>query len=735
MDLRSLACLLVLPGGAAAIGWQLLWQHHTSLALGVSAQATALVVTTTMAGMTAGALLATRCLPKAGNLNPWIIYAALEAVAALSGHGLGWLREPISRLDTAAFRVNPFFSSLILVLAPVIALGPATLAIGATVPVLGLLARRLEIPVSRLYALNTGGAALGAGLVPFLFLPLMGVNGCQMTVAGLQMMGALGCWAVGPIGALEAPTGPGRKTEREPLAHPCRLAFVTGLTTFLLEVTWFRTIRSAWLSTVDSFAIVLFAFLIALAVGAALVPMLRRRKMAVVSVLGWAGLLILPASLAMAHFDGVRIPVTLLDWKPAIWLGLALVTMGPPVTLLGVGLPWLLDEAGATAGWGRLYAWNTIGCALGACGAAWLLLPLLGPGWMAWGTGILLAVLFLRGRGAPWRAAVLGVLAWLTVPQDRLTGASGLLRLPHRVVAREHGPDVTTAVIETPRGRALMIDGYAASGEFGALTGYMDAMGRLPMLLHDQPRDALVICVGTGQTARALREENAVAVTAVDVNPAVFRFLEHFPANQGILADPRVTAITMDGRAWLRRTDRMYDVITLEPMPPLFAGTNALYSVEFYRLIAARLRPGGMAAQWFPMHLLSPENARSVAATFLEVFPEAVLWIDPSNTDPQGTPQQGVLLGCNGSRDWQRWPGFDRPARSARPLSAEICRSAMGLGTADLRAYGSGARLVTDDNLLLTHGRGRHLRSVRGNSPAGETMKAIRALQLTNLRW
>ena len=39
----------------------------------------------------------------------------------------------------------------------------------------------------------------------------------------------------------------------------------------------------------------------------------------------------------------------------------------------------------------------------------------------------------------------------------------------------------------------------------------------------------------------------------------------------------------MDGRTWMRRTDKEYDVITLEPMPPTFAGVNNLYSLEFYQ--------------------------------------------------------------------------------------------------------------------------------------------------------
>lgn len=724
----------VLSGGASAIGWQLLWQHHAGLALGVSAQATALVVTTMMAGMTAGALLAGRWLAGGRTPDPRLLYAGLEGVAAVTGHSLGWLREPISRLDAAAFQWHPALPSVVLVISLVLVIGPAAMAMGATVPVLGLLAMRLDRPVSRLYALNTAGAALGAVWVPFGLLPTLGVGGCQIAVAGLQLAGALACLIFGPGGGEEARPDGGRR-EWVAASGARRMALLTGLVTFLLEVTWFRTIRSAWLSTVDSFAIVLFAFLIALAVGAGLVPRLRRRGLKVANVLGWSGLLILPASWALAHFDAVRIPTAQLDWKPLIWLGLALVAMGPPVLLLGVALPWLLDEAGATEGWGRLYAWNTLGCALGAFGAAWVLLPVLGPGWLAWGTGLGLAVLFLRGHPWPWRAGIVLPVALLTVPGERLISASALLHQPHRVVAREHGPDVTTAVIETRQARVLMIDGYAASGEFGVLTAYMDAMGRLPMLLHDEPRDALVICVGTGQTAAALRDESAGAVTAVDVNPAVFRFLDHFPSNRAVARDPRVRFVTMDGRAWLRRAPGNYDVITLEPMPPLFAGSNALYSVEFYQLIADRLRPGGLAAQWFPMHLLSPEHARAVAATFLEVFPESVLWIDPSNSDPEGTPQQGILLGGKERRGWEQWPGFERAARSPRPLGREECRGAIALDTAGLRAYAAGARLVTDDNLLLTHGSGRHLRRTGGNLPAGETMKAIRAIQLRDSHW
>ena len=51
---RALIPLLIFGSGVAALSWELLWQHHASLALGVSAKGTAITLATTMAGMAIG---------------------------------------------------------------------------------------------------------------------------------------------------------------------------------------------------------------------------------------------------------------------------------------------------------------------------------------------------------------------------------------------------------------------------------------------------------------------------------------------------------------------------------------------------------------------------------------------------------------------------------------------------------------------------------------------------------
>jgi spermidine synthase len=229
---------------------------------------------------------------------------------------------------------------------------------------------------------------------------------------------------------------------------------------------------------------------------------------------------------------------------------------------------------------------------------------------------------------------------------------------------------------------------------------YMSWMGRLPMLLHPAPRRALVICFGTGQTANGVLEEGIEDLDVVEVSLAVLRMAHYFAASNGrVLTDPRVHTIVMDGRAWLRRTDRTYDVVTLEPMPPNFAGVNALYAREFYRLVAARLRPGGIVAQWIPLHLVSAHDAAAIAATFHETFGDGILWFDPIN-------YMGILVGRVGSpsADFGRvWPGLHRPGPARDMTPAQIV-GAVTLRPAELARWAETGVPVTDDNQLLAYG-------------------------------
>jgi len=302
---------------------------------------------------------------------------------------------------------------------------------------------------------------------------------------------------------------------------------------------------------------------------------------------------------------------------------------------------------------------------------------------------------------------MLAILFASSPGRDRPQGHANIAGF--QILAFNEGPDATTSVVQYPSGdRELMIDGFTASSNKRSTT-YTGWMGSLPMLLHPDPKRALVICFGTGQTANALRYENPEQLDIVDLNRAVFDMAPLFDINEDVLNDPRVSAIVMDGRAWLRRTDHLYDVITLEPMPPNFAGVNSLYSREFYEIMADSLRPNGVVAQWLPFHLLTVHHATSVAATFQAVFPDAVLWIDPVSGI-------GILLGRQtetSSPLGMEWPGLAREDTN-RPLKNTEIQHYVALNPEELARYAALGTIISDNNQLLSFSRIRNgLRGAR----------------------
>lgn len=720
---RVLVYALVLVAGSAALSWEVLWQLQASLAIGVSAKGTAVTLAATMAGMSAGSTLMGRALRGRDVARPLRIYGTLEVVVAVSGlvllPGFRW----IERLDGAIYAAHPVLASVVHLGAILSLLGPATMAMGATVPVFGLLARATRSPISTLYAVNTAGAAAGVLLVSFVVLPYLGVELSAIALACVNLGVAAASWLARPPAAsadasVEQPALEVGHTAREAAApalvrFATPLVFLSGFVSFALEVTWFRALRAAFLSTTQSFALMLAAVLVPLAAGARFTAWLARKKVRLGSVLAAAGIAVLVATPIVERFDRIADATMSSYWATnAAWLGVSLLVLGPAMLLVGTCLPWILDAHVEPAQWGRCYAVNTIGAVAGSLVAAWVLLPAVGLTRTAWllGTMLVLAALgtldgHRRGRGL---AAVAGGLGLgLAIVAESGVGTARVLGNFNspvtRVLSFEEGPNSSVVVADTAdHARMLVIDGFSAT-DVSANSHYMVWMGRLPMLLHPDPKRALVICFGTGQTANAVRLERPESLDIVELNPAVLRAAHLFDANHAVLEDPHVHPHVMDGRAWLRRTDHVYDVITLEPMPPNFAGVNSLYSEEFYRLAAARLAPGGVVAQWVPFHLLSVHDAVAITATFHAVFPDSLLWIDPRDHTGIVVGRQGTLSAAFATS----WPGLTR-ARITRDMDDAAITSSVALAGAAMTTYARSGEVITDDNQLLSYGPERH---------------------------
>lgn len=712
--------VLVFVAGAAGLSWEVLWQLETSLAIGVSAKGTAITLATTMGGMAIGAALMGTALRGRKVRRPLRIYAVCEAVVGLAGAVvlLPGLRL-VEHLDASTFTARPAFASVVQIAGMACVLGPPAIAMGATIPVLGLAARGTRTSLPALYAINTAGACGGVLFASFVLLPYLGIEVSAIATACVNLSVAAAAFLLRlerlPAEVAEVAEVAASDDVLRP-APPRAIWLVviaSGFLTFALEVAWFRALRAAFLATTHSFAVMLAAVLLALAGGARLATWVQRRGGSLGATLAAGGISVLAATPVLERFDKLAVATAPLGptLRPVAWFLATLAVVGPAVLLLGASLPWVLGQYVDPHRWGRVYALNTLAAVAGSLGAGWVLLPAFGfsgTAWLLGGATVACAMALLESRRT--RRIVLGTtyvaLALAFVAESGLGRArvlSNIYSNLSRVVAFEEGPDSTVAVAETADGtRVLLIDGFAAAAGPGAGAHYMVWMGRLPMVLHAAPKRALVICFGTGQTANAVRRENPDSLDIVDLDAAVFRMAQHFPANENVLEDPRVRSIVMDGRAWMRRTDRRYDVITLEPMPPNFAGVNSLYSQEFYELAAQHLEPDGIIAQWLPIHILSVHDAIAIAATFRDVFPDSLLWLDPLGAT-------GILVGRRGEvRGFGAdWPGLAR-AGIARDLSPEVVRSRIVLGPHGMAEYARAGEIVTDDNQLLSYGPRRY---------------------------
>jgi len=174
---------------------------------------------------------------------------------------------------------------------------------------------------------------------------------------------------------------------------------------------------------------------------------------------------------------------------------------------------------------------------------------------------------------------------------------------------------------------AFLVAGKS-DGEAVSDAGTQIMSGLLGALLHAEPRDALVVGLGTGSTAGWLAAVPTIErVDVVEIEPA----LEHVarvcaPVNRAALHNPKVATTYADAREVLLTTPQRYDVIFSEPSNPYRAGIASLFTWEFYAAAAERLRPGGIFAQFVQGYEIDGDTVRSVLATLSTAFASVSIW-------------------------------------------------------------------------------------------------------------
>ncbi len=746
---RPLLHILFFLSGGAALLYQVIWVRQFGNLFGNGVWSASLVTAIFMAGLGIGGHIAGRIADRRPK-QALRIYGWVEL--AIGGWGLlvafalpvaGALSSSLSAYAPGAEHFSLTLGSWLgRVLIVTVLLLPSTVLMGATLTLLiqhVLHAKGGPVEgwrIGALYGANTGGAALGAVLADFVLVPRVGAQAAQWVAVGINV-GVAGIVLMRPSTEL----GVNGAEDPKPIAlgWPGLALALSGFAGMGLEVLWFRFFSSALGGYRSVFALLLAVLLVGMWAGSALAGWLahRTRRPALLQAIAQCALVVTSlALLAFLDVDAARAALNdpggfgehvsnLIPMLKAV--ALPGVLMGAAYPLLNAVVQSAGPEIGRRAG--KLYLYNTAGAVAGSLVTGFALIPAFGvqrtlPMLAAVALLGLLPLLIATRAFAPLELpvlkralpifALLGAIAvggWTLRPKDAVLFSAFVPGWSEQIqlLAVREGANEVSVVAKWPGiGLALFTNGHNMSGTTKGSQRYMRAMAHIPLLMIENPRRALVICFGVGNTVHATSLHPLEKIDVAELSPDVLALSSWFKDTNGlVLSDPRVSTYVNDGRQHLRmQPEGTYDLITLEPPPIAFAGVGALYSREFYALAKSRLTAGGLLTQWLPAYQVSPEVARAMAASFVAEFPDAVLL--------SGYGAELILLGSKGG-DTRLHLSTVHDRLAARPRVAEDLAH-IELGTddalvgllvasqAELAAYVQGSPIVTDDRPLNEYG-------------------------------
>lgn len=662
--------------------------------------ATALAISTTLSVFMGGLALGSHLGGKwATRLKrPLLAFAVLETAVGLFGLLVPTLLDlmgPLQAYLALDFGDGIWGYALLRFLLVALVLIIPTTAMGATLPILaeGVVksSGHLASKTGQLYAANTFGAVVGSFVAGFVLIPELGITATVYLAAGIDLL-----VAVVVVGLWRLAEGDGILVRRrgEPTADELLLAVeplptnpispiqrktalvvfaLSGAAAMALEVLWSRAIGVTIGASTYSFTLILTTFLVGLAVGAYVVS---RRVDQIVDPVRWlawtevaVGTLAIVASMFIdrlplwVHATAVTHGVTMGHIYVTNFLIIAAVTL-PSTLALGAVMPLvvriLAPEGTAHAGpiVGKAYALNTVGAIAGSFAAGFIILPTIGverglslAAAISIMLGVVLAVSLVGERKNLMVAASLGGLLILFGPKwDVRSWTSGLFRmyLARSVYADGWSPSgkvlyhrdgiATSVTVDETEGSgsiSLKVNGKVDASDVGDMPTQV-LSGLLPILLHPDPKDALVIGYGSGVTPGAVLQAPVERLDVAEIEEAVYeasnRFFAH--VNHEPAKDPRTRLVVDDGRNFLLTRDVVYDVIISEPSNPWMTGAASLFTVDFFEIAKSHLREEGVFLQWLQLYELSPENINALLRTFSSVFEHVIVFTpDPRSND------------------------------------------------------------------------------------------------------
>ena len=635
---------LMMGSGMCALMYKAVWLRELKLTFGGSTAASAATLAIFMGGLGLGSMCLgkiadrhRRPLSLYANLE-----FAISSFALVTPLLLSLVRQFYFYLGGASSLGAAPATVIRLLLAAAVLIVP-TFLMGGTLPA-AVMAVEVEQDQYRrrlavLYGLNTIGAVAGISLATFVFLNILDTQKTLWVSCLLNILVALMARSMARAPADSATEVAAYSKEQNDRradnsgSHATRsiphgfiygAALVVGFTFFLMELVWYRMLGPLLGGSTYTLGLILAVALLGIGVGGGLYAFSRQAFKPTLGLFTvTCGFEALCIAVPYALGDQLAILAALLQpldgigmyGKIAAWTMVAGLVILPAAVVSGFQFPLLIGLLGrgrANVGkhTGQAYAWNTVGAILGSLVGGFGLLPLFSATGL-WQAGVVLLVvlelaiallaialdgsrtsvfiavliaiaatglLFSDGPTAAWRHSPIGAGRVDLVGKSKNEIIDWAHARRRSVIWEKDGKESSIG-IDNSNGLSLFVNGKSDGN--ARLYGATQVMlGLLGALLHPEPRNAMVVGLGTGSSAGWLARVDSVEnVDVVEIEPAIEEVARRCKAvNEDILANPKVNITYADAREFLMTTGNRYDIIASEPSNPYRAGVASLYT-------------------------------------------------------------------------------------------------------------------------------------------------------------
>jgi spermidine synthase len=681
---------MFVASGFAGLIYESVWAQYLKLFLGHAAYAQTMVLCIFMGGLALGAWLAARYTERIR--HPLRVYAIIEVVIgvlALVFHAVFTRVVEFHYQTLLPFTTDPVAATAVKGLLALLLIGPQTILLGATFPlmtagVLRALPRSSGQSIALLYFSNSIGAAGGVLVSAFVLIPRSGLPGTILSAGLISILVGLAVWLIARHeemrGSTPAAEPLGRRpsiAETAPSWTPLApwvlllVAAFTGMASFVYEVVWIRMLSLVLGASTHSFELMLSAFITGLALGSWAIRRRIDRITEPYRALGY-----IQVVMGLFALGSLWVYSESFHWMVAVLNAVARTEQGyvffllashaicfavmlPATFMAGMTLPLitngLLRDGYGERALGAVYASNTVGSIGGVAFAQHIAIPLAGlktsliiGGGLDIVVGIVLLVMLKATIGVlrPTLVSALALVgiaaAIFGVTLDPFKINSGVYRYVRAALSSDYEmlfyEDGKTASISLYRdksgGRTLATNGKPDGRivPFGQPPSGDDVttmmLGAMGMAFHPEARTAANIGLGTGLTTRVLLKNPRLReVHSVEIEQKIVDAVQLLRDEVDmVFTDPRSRIVVDDAKSFFAARRARYDIVVAEPSNPWVSGVASLFTVEFYRRMLDHLSDRGVFVQWLQGYEIDMESVSSVMRALGSAFPHYTIY-------------------------------------------------------------------------------------------------------------